>query len=437
MGQNRGKQSNLSKREALSRMIRDKKTAREIAMALGMNPTSVSREILRNRRQSASPLDEGTPCQKCENRVGCSLHHICGRQECHQKCASCKAIRSCARFIPFSCEINKRWPLCCNGCPKERRCPLEHCRYLPDEADFSSRERLRESRSGADMTPDELKAMDAALHEAVIGKGQSIHHALLANKDVIRCGEKTVYRRIAKGSLSVKNIDLPRRPGLKKRKRSSMADKCAYKHSSSIDRTGHLYSDWAIYRYANGITYYFETDLLGKPNASSKEVLVLTMPGTSFTLLYLVEEAARDKAKSLFDMVEKEIGTPLFKKIFPALLTDRDVVFDDFSLIETNDDGEIRTRVFFCNPAAPSQKANVESMNAQLRPVFPKRAILNEYTQKELCEAASMMNSRMLNSIDDKTPYELFAAIFGVGAAEALRIRKIAPKEVTLKPIHK
>jgi hypothetical protein len=170
---------------------------------------------------------------------------------------------------------------------------------LPDEADFSSRERLRESRSGADMTPDELKAMDAALHEAVIGKGQSIHHALLANKDVIRCGEKTVYRRIAKGSLSVKNIDLPRRPGLKKRKRSSMADKCAYKHSSSIDRTGHLYSDWAIYRYANGITYYFETDLLGKPNASSKEVLVLTMPGTSFTLLYLVEEAARDKAKLL------------------------------------------------------------------------------------------------------------------------------------------
>jgi hypothetical protein len=70
-------------------------------------------------------------------------------------------------------EINKRWPLCCNGCPKERRCPLEHWHYLPDEADFSSRERLRESRSGADMTPDELKAMDEALHEAVIGKGKA------------------------------------------------------------------------------------------------------------------------------------------------------------------------------------------------------------------------------------------------------------------------
>jgi IS30 family transposase len=94
-------------------------------------------------------------------------------------------------------------------------------------------------------------------------------------------------------------------------------------------------------------------------------------------------------------------------------------------------------RVFFCNPASSNQKANVENMNAQLRPIFPKHAILNEYTQKELCEAASMMNSRMLNSIDDKTPYELFAAIFGVGAAEALHIRKIAPKEVTLKPIHK
>jgi DNA-binding CsgD family transcriptional regulator len=35
MGQNRGKQFNLSKREALSRMIRDKKTAREIAWLWG------------------------------------------------------------------------------------------------------------------------------------------------------------------------------------------------------------------------------------------------------------------------------------------------------------------------------------------------------------------------------------------------------------------
>lgn len=48
-----------------------------------------------------------------------------------------------------------------------------------------------------------------------------------------------------------------------------------------------------------------------------------------------------------------------------------------------------------------------------------------------------MVNSRMLNFIDDKTPYELFTAIFGVEATETLHIRKATPKEATLKPIHK
>ena len=55
-------------------------------------------------------------------------------------------------------------------------------------------------------------------------------------------------------------------------------------------------------------------------------------------------------------------------------------------------------------------------MNAQLRGIFPKHAVLNECTQKELYEAASMMDSRALNSIDGKTPCELFCAIFGEAA---------------------
>jgi hypothetical protein len=182
MGQNRGKQFNLSKREALSRMIRDKKTAKEIAAALGMDPTSVSREVMGNRRKSAPGLDDDTACRGCEYRIGCAVHHVCGRKECGLRCASCKAMRSCPRFSPFRCPVERRWPLCCNGCPKERRCPLDHWHYLPDEADSAARERLSESRSGADMTPGELKAMDEALREAVVVRGQSIHHALLANE---------------------------------------------------------------------------------------------------------------------------------------------------------------------------------------------------------------------------------------------------------------
>jgi hypothetical protein len=63
--------------------------------------------------------------------------------------------------------------------------------------------------------------------------------------------------------------------------------------------------------------------------------------------------------------------------------------------------------------------------------------VLFEFSQDELYEVASNMNSRMLNYIDDKTPYDLFSSIYGEEATMKLHIRKIPTKEVTLKPIHK
>lgn len=43
------------------------------------------------------------------------------------------------------------------------------------------------------------------------------------------------------------------------------------------------------------------------------------------------------------------------------------------------------------------------------------------------------MDSRMISSIDDRTPYDLFVAIFGEKAADKLHIRKVPAKEVCLK----
>lgn len=49
MGKNKGKQFNIEKRARLSRMIANGNKAKEIGDVLGMDSTSVSREIKRNR----------------------------------------------------------------------------------------------------------------------------------------------------------------------------------------------------------------------------------------------------------------------------------------------------------------------------------------------------------------------------------------------------
>lgn len=434
MGKNKGKQFNIVKRGTLSRMVAKGSTAKDIGEDLDMDPTSVSRELKRNRIKVKEKDDDGTLCGACSHKRGCTIKKVCGSLSCGQRCNGCKAIVKCWKYEEFACGRLKRFPFVCNGCPKEGYCPLEHYMYMPDAAEEAARDRLVSAREGANLTREEYEVQDAILKDRVIAKGQSIHHALVTNRKELGCSEKTLYRRIEKGVYTVKVHHLPRQVSLKKRKYKK---KYEYAHDPKVDRTGHLYSDWLIYRYKNNITYYFQMDFLGAPHKSDKEVLVLTMRGISFSLLYIVEDATQEKIAALFDSIEGEIGIDNFRKLFPAIITDRDTLFDDFSSLEYDKAGELRTKVFFCDPGESNQKPDVENMNAQLRPIFPKHAILNEYKQEELFFAASNLNSRCLSSIDDRTPSDLFTEIFGEELLSLLHLKKIPPKEVVLKPIHR
>lgn len=434
MGKNKGKQFNIEKRATLSRMVAKGNKAKEIGDALGMDPTSVSRELKRNRTKTKETENDGTLCRSCLHKRGCTIKKVCGSLSCSQRCNGCKAVAKCRKYAEFACNRLNRFPFVCNGCPKEGYCPLEHYAYLPDTAEEMARDRLTTSRGGANLTYEEYEIQDAILRDRIIDKGQSIHHVLATNGKELGCSEKTLYRRIEKGVYTVKAHHLPRQVSLKKRKYKK---KYEYEHDPKTDRTGHLYSDWLIYRYKNGITYYFQMDFLGAPRKSDKEILVLTMTGISFSLLYIIENATQEKIIALFDTIEGEIGIGNFRKLFPAILTDRDTLFDDFPSLEFDKNGEPRTRIFFCDPGESNQKPNVENYNAQLRPIFPKRAVLNEYSQQELYLASSNLNSRCLSSIDDRTPTDLFVEIFGKGLLDLLHQRKIPPKEVRIKPIHR
>lgn len=437
MGKNKGRQFNASKRCTLANMLMGKAKAAAIASALGMSESSISREIMRNRvAKPADAAEQKSPCAKCANRWSCRLRYVCGRQTCAQRCAGCRNTQKCRSFLLFSCKVATRFPLCCNGCAKESRCPLDHYYYYADDAECKARARLVASRSGMDMDEAEFREFDGAIYEGVVVNGQSVHHVVAANPDKIRCSEKTVYRRIAAGRLTTKNVDLPRQVKLKKRRPA--LSKYEYVHDGDLDRSGHLWCDWLVYQVKNGVVYHWEMDFLGKPNSSRKEVLVLNLRNFHFSLLYVFEGTTQEKVKALFDALENALGTELFARIFNAVVTDRDTVFDDFGSLEASIDGStVRTHIFFADPGASNQKPNVENYNAQARVAIPKRAVLDDCTQDDLTELSCHLNSRLLNSLSDHTPYSLFAAAFGEEAARKLGLREIPPKEVRLKPIAK
>ena len=66
-------------------------------------------------------------------------------------------------------------------------------------------------------TPEKLIEIDEIIKEGV-KRGHSIANILYENKNLIECSERTIYKYIEEGLLSIKNIDLRRKVRYKPRK---------------------------------------------------------------------------------------------------------------------------------------------------------------------------------------------------------------------------
>ncbi len=142
-----------------------------IAEGLGVDATSVSRELRRNRR--AQPR---SPSQSPEN--GRMHRKTCGRRRtCDPGCARMCREGRCGDYERQWCRRTHRAPWVCNGCGRRPTCPLGQFTYSARVAQAKADERLVESRRGPDMTGHEM-ALLAREVKAGLARGQSVHHIL-------------------------------------------------------------------------------------------------------------------------------------------------------------------------------------------------------------------------------------------------------------------
>ena len=74
-------------------------------------------------------------------------------------------------------------------------------------------------------------------------------------------------------------------------------------------------------------------------------------------ILHIIENKNSQKVVDVYNTIQDKIGIEDFKKVFPAILTDRDPSFSDMISIECNSNtGELRTRLFFCDAFKSNQK---------------------------------------------------------------------------------
>ena len=273
----------LEQRKTISSGISHNYKLREIGENLLVDPTSVSKEVKRNR---------------IEISVG----------------------------LKNDCKRTKRWPYVCTGCKeKYKNCPYTKYKYDDEIAQKKADINLINSRKGIDLDSEEFNKLDKIIKDG-ISENKSIYQIKIENNDTISKSVSTIYGYINKGYLTTKRVDLPYAVTYKKRKHNK---KYEYSENKKIDRTGHTYLDYLAYLHKHPGIYVWQLDSLGAIKTDNNNILTFILPNLQFTLLNLIKKPNSTKVVEFFDKIEDKIGIEAFKEIIPAILTDRDPNFTD------------------------------------------------------------------------------------------------------------
>ena len=136
----------------------------------------------------------------------------------------------------------------------------------------------------------------------------------------------------------------------------------------------------------------------------------------------------------IFNHLYEVLGEELYKKLFPILLADNGTEFSNPEALEKDDKGNLRSRVFYCDPSAPGQKGACENNHEFIRRVIPKGTDIGLYSESQIAKMMNHINSYGRPELGDKSPFEMFAFYYGSNVLDLLGVKQISPNEIILKP---
>ena len=319
------------------------------------------------------------------------------------------------------CPLLDKAPFVCNGCPKRRQnCGYQKIFYLAKQAQKQYEQTLVEAREGTPLNSQTFWDMDKIISEGV-KKGQHIYHILKThNLDV---SSSTVYRHIRKGYLSIAPIDLTRAVKFKERRTSNLPS------IPKEAKKGRSYEDFQNYLALNQLDSWLEMDtVMGR--TGGKVLLTFNLSFCNFIFARLLEnKTALEVTKHLYDIKNTlyEADKDFFQ-LFPVILTDNGGEFARVKDIEMDIRGEIK--LFFCDPNRSDQKGRIEKNHTLIRDILPKGTSFDNLTQEDINLVCSHVNSVKRAALNGKSAYELFAFTYGEEIPKLLGISKIPAEDV-------
>lgn len=244
-----------SQRKVIYSMLATNSIAKAVGISIGVNSTSVSREIKR---------------------------HLIKTKDCEVG-------------YEDRCPIHHRFPHCCNGCPKKyAQCHESIWLYKPSRADEEAISLRTSSRMGLNMTKEEYEHLDVAVKNG-LALNKSLYDIVKGDKD-IHITLSTVYRLIREGKLSAKKYDLPYAVTYKKRKKENK--KYVYSENNSIDRSKRAYLDYLAFIKENPNCFISQLDFLGSIKTYIFIIITCIIPILHFPIIEKIENPDSNKVIS-------------------------------------------------------------------------------------------------------------------------------------------
>lgn len=432
------KHLSTSQRIHIEKGLNDGLSFAAIARKLDKHPSTIAKEVKKYRTLQSREKDPKKPA-RCALFKECTLRFLCDKKDCVKMCKSCYDVKLqvskcsylCSEYREPQCASISKAPFVCNHCARQRTCNKEKAYYIAQNADQSSQELLVSCRQGINQAPADIAMLDTLI-SPLLAQGQSLAHIYAFHGHEIPCSRKTLYNYIDQGVFTAKNIDLRRkvRYKCKPRKTGTRVSLAAKEF-----RIGRTYEDFQKFIQENPDIPVVELDTVeGGRDNSTQAFLTIFFRNCSLMLIFVLQEKSQDQVIKVFDYLTEKLGIKVFPELFPIILTDNGVEFQFPERLECDKNGEIRTKIFYCNPNSSWQKGRIEKNHEYIRYVIPKSQSLDHYKQRDACVLMNHINSEARDSLNGCTPFRLSKMLLNNRLHRLLCLQEIPGDQVHLKP---
>lgn len=332
----------------------------------------------------------------------------------------------------ISCQRLLKYPFVCNDCELKQKCYRLKRYYHAEEAHESASSRLVKSRSRTRLSKGEILTLEESIGPG-LRKGQSLHHIIAADKEAFTIKERTIRNLINRGELIFHNIDLPMTVRFKAPTKKSVYIKRSHMPEVLLGRTYADFKDFA--RFGD---HYAQIDSVIGKRSDKQTIITIIFPTLSFIFGFISPQKGWLSVNNGLIKIQEKLGFNLFKKVFPVIISDRGVEFDQLYKIEkaVDKDGVVHelSKVFYADPYTSNQRAELESNHRFIRRFLPKSHSFKDLTQAHLDLMFSHINGVIRAKQNNKTGYELAKAYLGEDFLRSINISYVAPEDVVLKP---